>query len=96
MGGQTVNAHDRLYLAEAVPTMLVWGDRDGIIPVEHAYAAHEAMPGSRLEVFPGIGHFPQSEDPAHFVEVLEDFIATTKPAPIGNRRLAQLLTDGAR
>ena len=94
MGGQTVSANDRLYLAQAVPTMLVWGDRDAIIPVEHAYTAHEAMPGSRLEVFEGVGHFPQSEAPERFVEVLEDFIATTEPAPTGNGRLAELLTHG--
>ena len=95
LGGQTVNASDRLYLASAVPTMLVWGDHDTIIPVEHALTAHEAMPGSRLEIFPGVGHFPQSEDPERFVEVLEDFIAATDPAPTGNGRLAELLAQGA-
>src|SRR6476646_11545823 len=70
LGGQTVSAADRLYLAEAVPTLIVWGDHDAIIPVDHAYAAHEAMPGSRLEIFPGIGHFPQTEAPERLVEVL--------------------------
>ena len=45
--GQRVNAMDRLYLAASMPTMIVWGDRDRIIPVAHAYAAHEAIPGSR-------------------------------------------------
>lgn len=95
MGGQTVSANDRLYLAAAVPTLILWGDRDDIIPVEHAYAAHEAMPGSRLEIFPGVGHFPQSEAPQHFVEVLEDFLATTVPAETGNGRLRELLAQGS-
>jgi len=95
LGGQTVSANDRLYLAEAVPTMLIWGDHDAIIPVEHAYAAHEAMPGSRLEIFEGIGHFPQSEAPDRFVEVLEDFLTTTDAAPTGTGRLAELLVQGA-
>ncbi len=95
LGGQTVSANDRLYLAEAVPTLMVWGDHDAIIPVEHAYTAHEAMPGSRLEIFPGVGHFPQSEAPERFVEVLEDFIATTEPAHAGNEQLHQLLAEGA-
>src|SRR5262245_37375843 len=51
--GQRVSATDRLYLAAAVPTLIVWGDRDPIIPVDHAYAAHELVPGSRLEIFEG-------------------------------------------
>jgi pimeloyl-ACP methyl ester carboxylesterase len=79
-GGQAVSATDRLYLAAAVPTLIVWGDADPIIPVEHAYAAHDAMPGSRLEVFEHVGHFPHAEDPQRFTRVLLDFLATTTPA----------------
>jgi len=80
-GGQTVSALDRLYLAAAVPTLIVWGEADTIIPVSHAHAAHEAIPGSRLELLPGVGHFPHVEAPDRFVEVLRDFIATTPVAP---------------
>lgn len=79
-GGQTVSAMDRLYLAAAVPTMIVWGDQDHIIPVEHAHDAHESIEGSRLEILEGCGHFPHVEAPDRFVEVLRDFIATTEPA----------------
>jgi pimeloyl-ACP methyl ester carboxylesterase len=79
-GGQTVCAMDRLYLAASVPTLIVWGDRDNIIPVEHAYAAHELLPESRLEIFEGAGHFLHVEQPARFAEVLGDFIAHTEPA----------------
>ena len=46
--GQLVTMLDRAYLAERMPTMVMWGDHDGIIPVEHAQLAHAAMPGSRL------------------------------------------------
>lgn len=81
--GQRVDASDRLYLAAAVPTLIVWGDRDPIIPVSHAYAAHEAIAGSRLEIFEGVGHYPHCERPARFVEVLTDFLATTRPADAG-------------
>ena len=80
-GGQTVSARDRLYLAGRVPTMIVWGDDDRIIPVEHGIRAHEEIEGSRLEVLEGVGHFPHAEDPARFVEVLADFVATTQPGP---------------
>jgi pimeloyl-ACP methyl ester carboxylesterase len=79
-GGQTASAKDRLYLAAAVPTLIVWGDRDDIIPVEHAYAAHELMPGSRLEIFERAGHFLHAEQPTRFAEVLAEFIAGTAPA----------------
>lgn len=78
-GGQAVSAKDRLYLTEALPTLIMWGDKDPIIPVQHAHDAAELMPGSRLEIFPGVGHFPHVEAPDRFVEVLSDFLATTEP-----------------
>ncbi len=79
-GGQAVCARDRLYLAAAMPTLIVWGDRDPIIPVQHAHDAHAAMPGSRLAIFPGTGHFPHLERPQRFVDLLTDFLETTAPA----------------
>jgi pimeloyl-ACP methyl ester carboxylesterase len=81
-GGQRVSATDRLYLAAEVPTLIVWGERDPIIPAAHGQAAHEAMPGSRLELFPSSGHFPQLDHPLRFVSVLLDFLATTRPAQL--------------
>ena len=65
-GGQRVSALDRLYLAESMPSLIVWGAADPIIPVDHGRAAHEAMPGSRLEMLEGVGHFPQLERPHEF------------------------------
>jgi pimeloyl-ACP methyl ester carboxylesterase len=76
-GGQSVSAEDRLYLTAAMPSLIIWGDKDPIIPVDHAYSAHKAMPGSRLEIFEGVGHFPHIEAPERFVEVLTDFLDTT-------------------
>ena len=81
-GGQTVSALDRLYLAGNLPTLIVWGDEDGIIPIDHAHAAHEAIPGSRLEILEGVGHFPHAEAPERFVEVLREFLAETDPGPV--------------
>jgi pimeloyl-ACP methyl ester carboxylesterase len=80
--GQAVSASNRLHLAAEVPTLIVWGDSDPIIPVEHAYAAHASISGSRLEIFEGVGHYPHCEAPERFVEVLTDFIETTVPARI--------------
>jgi pimeloyl-ACP methyl ester carboxylesterase len=90
-GGQRVSATDRLYLAAGLPTLIVWGERDPIIPVDHGRAAHAAIPGSRLEVFEGAGHFPHRESPARFVAVLEDFVATTTPAAFAESDWAELL-----
>ena len=78
--GQRVDALDRLYLAEALPLLIVWGDRDPIIPVSHAEEAHSALPGSRLEIFEGVGHVPQLEAPGRFIATLERFLAETEPA----------------
>ncbi len=80
--GQAVSAANRLHLAAEMPTLVVWGDADPIIPVEHAYAAHEGIEGSQLEIFPGVGHYPHAEDPERFVDVLTDFIENTIPAQI--------------
>jgi pimeloyl-ACP methyl ester carboxylesterase len=94
LGGQRVSANDKLYLAAHVPTMIVWGERDKLIPVDHAHAAHEAMPGSRLELFPTAGHFPMLDDPERFTALLSDFIATTQPAIHERRHLRRRLIEG--
>jgi pimeloyl-ACP methyl ester carboxylesterase len=99
-GGQSVSAMNRLYLAAAMPTLIVWGDQDRIIPVAHAYKAHEVIPNSRLEILEGVGHFPHVEDPVRFVEILVDFVRTTDastftPEPLRERlRGAPLPSDG--
>ncbi len=78
--GQRVAARDLLYLAEALPLLIVWGDRDPIIPASHGEEAHEALPGSRLEIFENTGHVPQFECPGRFVAVLQRFLEETEPA----------------
>ncbi|MEX0972021.1 MAG: alpha/beta fold hydrolase [Solirubrobacterales bacterium] len=79
-GGQRVAAGDRLYLAEAVPVLIVWGARDSIIPVRHGEDAARAIPASRLEVFEDVGHLPQLEAPGRFIAALERFLRETEPA----------------
>jgi pimeloyl-ACP methyl ester carboxylesterase len=78
--GQRVSAHNRLALAGLLPTLIVWGERDSIIPVSHGEAAHEALRGSRLEVFRGAGHMPHDDDPDRFAELLTEFCETTDAA----------------
>ena len=74
-----MNASDRLYLAENIPFLLVWGERDPIIPVEHGLAAHKLVPTSRLEVFEDAGHFPHVDDPQRFLDVCST--SSTRPSP---------------
>ena len=88
--GQRVSAVDRLYLAAEMPSLIVWGRRDPLIPVAHAQIAHDAMPGSWLEIFDDAGHFPQLEDPVRFAGVLADFMEETEPAEV------DVATIGAR
>jgi hypothetical protein len=64
----------------AVPALVVWGDRGGVIPVHHGRQAHEALPTSRLEIFAGAGHFSHHDDPDRFVALMREFVATTEPA----------------
>jgi pimeloyl-ACP methyl ester carboxylesterase len=80
LSGQRVSATDRLYLAQMIPTLIVWGRRDPLLPIEHATVAHRGIPGSRLEIFDDTGHFPQLDQPGRFARVLIDFIESTNPA----------------
>ena len=89
--GQRVSAIDRLGLATLIPTLIVWGERDRIIPVEHARAAHASIPGSALEVIAGAGHFPHLDEPAGFARALESFLAATEPAAFSETRIRELM-----
>ena len=59
--------------------MIVGGDHDRIIPVAHAYRAAEAIPGARLEILEGAGHFLPWRDADRFLAVLEDCLGATTP-----------------
>jgi pimeloyl-ACP methyl ester carboxylesterase len=78
--GQAVTALDRLYLADSIPMLVVWGSRDHIVPAQHAETVRELVPSARVEVFAGAGHWPHLDEPDRFCDVLLDFMATTEPA----------------
>ena len=92
--GQVVTMLDRCYLTEGMPTMLLWGARDSVVPVRHAYGAHAAMPGSRLEIFEGAGHFPFHGDPTRFLALVEDFVEHHGPGRLEPERWRELLRAG--
>ncbi|MGQ9407604.1 alpha/beta fold hydrolase [Mycolicibacterium gilvum] len=87
--GQAVSALNKLHLTTELPLMVIWGDQDRIIPVDHGFALDQHRPGCRLEVLAGVGHFPHVEKPDAVVDLLDDFIATTpesvRPADVPDR-----------
>ncbi len=95
IGGQRVNAADKMYLTAAIPTLIVWGDRDPVIPARHGVRAHERMPGSRLVLFEGARHYPHHDDPTGFTAAITDFIDTTQPSRPDEDTLRKLLLERA-
>jgi pimeloyl-ACP methyl ester carboxylesterase len=93
-GGQSISAVDHLYLTAEMPTLIVWGDQDRIIPVAHAHAAHQAMPHSQLVVMEGVGHFPHVEEPVQFARTVAAFMRETEPSTTDPGRLARTLRAG--
>jgi pimeloyl-ACP methyl ester carboxylesterase len=92
--GQAVSMIDRAYLARDMPTMIVWGEKDAVLPVKHAWAAAQLLPGCRFEVLRDAGHMPQEDAPARFAEVVTKFIAETEPSPYNPRVWRRRLIDG--
>ena len=91
--GQRVSARDRLYLADSVPSLIVWGDRDRIIPIEHGRRAAAEMPGSRFEPFDGAGHFPHLDRPIPFCRSLARFVNETEAATLQTEEIRRMLVD---
>jgi pimeloyl-ACP methyl ester carboxylesterase len=92
--GQSVSAHDKLYLASRLPTLIIWGSDDRIIPAAHADAAHASIPGSRLVIFEGAGHFPHAEEPERFVATVNEFMDSTEPLELDESEWRAILTAG--
>ena len=81
--GQAVCALDRL--RTDLPTLIIFGDQDRCIPVAHAHSAHHALPGSLLHLIPGAGHQPQVECPDTVIELVDDFIDSSRDESQGGR-----------
>ena len=73
-GGQSVSAHDYLPDSTPIPTLVVWGTKDRMIPAWHAASATTSMPNCRVELFQGAGHFPHLDDPDRFAALVRDFV----------------------
>jgi pimeloyl-ACP methyl ester carboxylesterase len=78
VGGQGINATDKLHLAAGLSTLIVWGENDRMIPSGHGDAAADLIPGCRFELIPGAGHYPHEDSPDLFASLVANFIATTQ------------------
>jgi pimeloyl-ACP methyl ester carboxylesterase len=93
--GQVVTMTDRAYLAVNMPTCVMWGTNDTVLPVRHADVARRIIPGARIEIVSGAGHFPHIEFPDRFVSVLTDFVTGTKGSVHDPSRWRDLLRRGS-
>ena len=60
------------------PTLIIWGDKDRLIPVACAYLFQKDIPGSEVEILKGIGHVPMEEEPTRFAQIILPFISDVK------------------
>lgn len=86
--GQTVSAKQHFEKFESIPSLLVWGGKDRMIPASHADNIRREVPNSKVEIFSNAGHFPQLDEPDLFFRILDDFLnkgmPATGPTPIAS------------
>lgn len=73
---QAPSGEDHARIAElTVPTLILWGGQDRLIPPDNAERFQRDIAGSRLVLFDDLGHVPQEEDPLRTVAALRQFLA---------------------
>ncbi|MET4047576.1 MULTISPECIES: alpha/beta fold hydrolase [unclassified Rhodococcus (in: high G+C Gram-positive bacteria)] len=77
--GQTVSAKQHFEKFESIPSLLIWGGKDRMIPASHADNIRREVPNSRVEIFSDAGHFPQLDEPDLFFRVLDEFLTANSP-----------------
>ena len=92
--GQRVSALDRLYLADQMPVLFIWGTEDPIIPVSHGRRAHEIVAHSRYVEIPGSGHWPMLDEPDVVVREITRFIEETEPFEYSMEKVRERLRRG--
>lgn len=72
--GQRVSALDKLHLLDGTRVLIIWGDKDPMIPIAHGRDAHAVIEGSRFVVFPGASHEPHLHDPDRFTDLVLEHV----------------------
>lgn len=93
--GQRLSATGRLAVLAGLPSLLIAGRRDGVIPYTHALAAHQRLPHSRLRIL-NTGHFPHLEQPELVAGLISDLLVRDAgvTAPRRRRRAQRLVHRG--
>jgi len=73
--GQRVSALGKLSLVDGERVLIIWGDKDPMIPHSHGENAHSLLPGSQFVTFDGAGHEPHANDPARFASLIAEHVA---------------------
>ena len=72
--------HRYLYRVK-VPTLVIWGEDDGFVPIAHGQAYHEGISEAELVVLPDCGHLPHVEQPALCQKIVLDFLRKSESEP---------------
>ena len=65
---------ERLELIEDIPTLILWGVKDKVIPINHSKLFQEAIANSRVEIIQDAGHAPFAEKPDQVCKILRNFL----------------------
>ena len=63
------------YKSINIPVLLIWGEKDKIVPLEIGRKLAGNIPNSKLVVVPNCGHVPQEECPIQAIEAMESFLS---------------------
>jgi pimeloyl-ACP methyl ester carboxylesterase len=69
------------YPTISVPTLILWGEYDTVIPLEIGEMLDAAIPCSKLTTIPNTGHVPQEETATPTVDLIRDFLQNSIPCP---------------
>jgi len=67
-----------LLVTTSVPTLIIWGGHDSVVPLAHAYAAQKLIPNSEVRIMERCGHLPQLERPEEFNRLVLDFLSANR------------------
>jgi len=65
---------DRLKLMDRVPTLIIWGVEDKVIPLQHSELFKKSIPNSHIEIIRDAGHAPFTEKPEQICELIRNFL----------------------
>jgi pimeloyl-ACP methyl ester carboxylesterase len=82
--GNSVSSHSASFATLSAPTLVLWGDKDTVTPLQEGELIAKSIPKSQLVVLPGIGHLPPIEAEPAFIDTVLDFLRSQ--APVSERK----------